>query len=381
MTRMRRSEGFTLIEVMIAVGLTAILMASVLSIVRVQLRTFEQNDQILRAQQNERATMDFLESIMRRACGGVSGGSVGVAVSGATAAVVPCVRYYDGANIATTALSTGSASSSDAIEVIYATGTMTTIASTSGTFTTTTSPTLAVNDVSNFALNDYVLVSDASYANGYLLKITGITVTGTGVPLAGTLAFGPIPSTLSSAAYVFPSGSPTLGTGTPVFKAYTYSIYVAPSTLTNGYANMLVLDTNGVASTNHLDWGNTVQPIVEGVVDLQVAIGFDNNVDGTVTESTSSPSTDEWIGNASGETVSGPPLSAWNVTTTPPQPRQIRLSLTVKTLNSYSAAQAPLTAYEDRPASSYPSATAGTSAPKYRQDRIYIAPRAWNLTE
>jgi len=368
----RKRGGFTLIEIMIAVGLTGMLMAAVLSIVRVQLRVFEQNDQVVRAQQNERATMDFLESVLRRACGGVSSGAVALNVPGVTqSATVPCVRYWDGANISATAFTTGSVNNSDAIEVVYATGFVTSLTAAA---TMTTTPTLAVADVSQFSVGDFVLLPDSQYVSAYLFKVTAVTASGAGVPTPGTLSLG----TLSSAPIAPTLSTPSTAVNAPVLKAATLSMYVVPSTDTTGYANMLVVDPSGIGSTQHTNYGGTVQPLVEGVVDMQIAIGLDTNQDGTVTESTGSPSTDEWVGNASGETLGAP---QWNGAAGTPQPRQIRVSLTVKTLTTYSTAQAPLTAYEDRPAASYPAATAGTAAPKYRQDRIVVAPRAWNLTE
>jgi Tfp pilus assembly protein PilW len=77
-------------EIMIAMALTSIVTTAVLAIVRIQMRMFEMNDQVVRTQENARAAMDFLETMARRACGAVSSGAIGVNVAGVTQATVPC---------------------------------------------------------------------------------------------------------------------------------------------------------------------------------------------------------------------------------------------------------------------------------------------------
>lgn len=63
-------------------------------------------------------------------------------------------------------------------------------------------------------------------------------------------------------------------------------------------------DTPYGASSEHR--ANLRQDIADGVVDLQIAEGFDVDNDGVVTENTADPDTDEWFGNAAGEAaVSG----------------------------------------------------------------------------
>jgi hypothetical protein len=172
---------------------------------------------------------------------------------------------------------------------------------------------------------------------------------------------------------VAPSPAPTLGIGAPVFKAATYSFFVG-SASAGTYANMLLVDPNGMASTQHLDYGNTVQPAVEGVVDFQVAVGNDANTNGAIDEG--APATDEWIGNASGETIPGAASG-----TLPTTVRQVRLSLLFQTLNGYAGAPPVITAFEDRPSNTYPTMTTGGTSPRYRSARIVVSPRAWNLTE
>jgi type II secretory pathway pseudopilin PulG len=49
------------------------------------------------------------------------------------------------------------------------------------------------------------------------------------------------------------------------------------------------------------DASNLQQDIADGILDLQVALGIDANGDGQLTEDPASPTTDEWLGNAVGD--------------------------------------------------------------------------------
>ncbi len=218
----RRARGFTLMEIMIAMALTAIVSASVLAIVRTQLQTFEMQDQLVRTQQNTRAGMDFVENIVRRACGGISSGWLYVYTPGfaSTAGNIPCLRVYDGATVSGATFSpTAPTSSSDALEVVYATGTMTALTKHTNVFTTT--PQIDVVDTCGFSVGDYVLLTDKDYGNPALFHVSAVPTAAT-CPNAGTLSLDTV-STAPSAATMptmtdYVNGS---ASGTPVFKAAT----------------------------------------------------------------------------------------------------------------------------------------------------------------
>ena len=53
--------------------------------------------------------------------------------------------------------------------------------------------------------------------------------------------------------------------------------------------------------------GNGPQPLAEGVEDLQVALGFDNNADGIITEVGAAGNDDEWTYNVVERSGSGEP--------------------------------------------------------------------------
>jgi hypothetical protein len=232
-----------------------------------------------------------------------------------------------------------------------------------------TTPTISVADVTGISVGDLLLVGD--YSTAYLFKVSAVPAASGAMPQPGNLSLGVL-----GAAPVPPSPVPALAIGSPVMKAASYSFFVAPAAA-GSYQGMLMVDASGVASSNHLDWGNTVQPAVEGVVDFQVAIGNDANQDGVVTENTGAPATDEWIGNATGETLGVPP---WNAGAGTPQPKQVRLTFLLRTVNAYGGALPNVTPAEDRPLASYPTYT-GVRAPRYRVARTVVAPRAWNLAE
>jgi hypothetical protein len=224
-----------------------------------------------------------------------------------------------------------------------------------------------------------VLIADTSFQNAYLFKVSAITTTATVAPKLGTLSFGSL-----TAAPVAPSDGVTIAVGSPVMKAQTWSVFQAPSTAT-AFSGMLMVDPNGVASSNHLDFtGNSsaalVQPVVDGIVDFQVAVGIDGQnagvVDGTITEKGAGANDDEWVGNVAGETLPGLP---WNNTGATQWFRQVRLSVLLQTMNIYTGTPPTITTMEDRASSSYPTVAAGSA--RYRSDRIIVAPRSWNLSE
>lgn len=348
----RRARGFTLMEILIAMALTTIVTASVLAIVRTQLSAFEMNDQLVRTQENARAAMDFIESTVRRACGGVAAGPIGVN----TATVhkqVDCFQLIDSSGVSGTSLATSGNANADAIEVVYASGTMTALSTAP---TLSTSPTISVNDVTGFNKDDLVLVGD--YNTAYLMQVASTSTSATVRPKAGTITFTATATTTPK------TGAPTLAPGSPVFKATSYSFFVVPTSVTSNYSGMLMVDPNGVTSTNHLDYGSGVQPAVEGVVDFQVAVGQDSTSDGLI---------DTWSQTAA-------PTSPWNTVTTYPQVRQVRMSLLLRTLNQYagSTGGTNLVHFENSNVS-YPTGT--TFGYRYRAASMIVAPRAWNLSE
>lgn len=343
-----RQRGFSLVELMVALALTGVVSTSLLVMVRGELIAFETSEQVARTQLSARAGSDLLEGVLRRACAGMANGGLGLNLPGVQA-VTSCVRVWDGAVLSAGSFAHGDASSApDAVEIVYATGSYTVV---SAAPVLTATPSVQVADVTPFSVGQYVLVGD--YQQADLFRISEIS--------GNTLSLGTLPAPVLS-----PTTPPlALGVGSLVFVARTVAVYVAPG------STMLMLDPDGMAGTDHAD----AQPLVDGAVDLQLAVAIDGDGDGIISEN-SSGAGDEWWGNAPGELPLLPP-PPYGAGVGYVQPRQLRASLLVQTNNSYPGAGAALGPYEDR--TTY--ASAASAAPRYRSSRIVIAPRVWNLGE
>jgi prepilin-type N-terminal cleavage/methylation domain-containing protein len=361
-----RERGFTLVEILISLALAAVVSAAVLMLTRSQLVAYQSNDQIVRMQQNERAGIDFLESLLRRACGGIAWGRVGVNVPGVAQAVRNCIRVYDGATESGGTFTSGGATTlPDAIELVYGTTPITAMTAAPDLSST---PSAQVANINGFADGDLVLLTDFKQAVLVQIASNGVAVGGT--PPQGTLTFGALGSSVVIPDASLNAGDPVLAlaAGSTVMKAQSLALYVESAA--GSTQNMLMLDPDGMVGLNHTD----ADPIVDGVADLQAAVGIDGNGDGILTESTASPGSDEWFGNATGELPLA--LATWNrPATADPQLHAVRATLVLQTENRYQGAAPALGPYEDR--TTYPAVGAGT--PRYRVARISTAPRIWNL--
>lgn len=383
----RRARGFSLVELMVALGLSTIVASGVLMLTRSQLTAYELNDSVVRAQQNARAGLEFVETQLRRACGGISQGAVTVNLPGVAPYQTSCVRYFNAATPSAGSFTSSTGTGGDAIEVLYATpnanASYANVNAIVGWATTT--PSVVVSDMSGFAVGDTVVVTNFRYAEVFqIATINGGVAPATGV---GSIVFASL-----TAPPLAPAGGPptttlyTPAAGDSMLKASSIALYyVAGTGLQTG---QLVLDPDGMLGTSHTD----AQPLVDGVADFQLAFGLDwqaaapangtqNN--GLITENPAAgraAGDDEWVGNASGETLPLVPVGGWNQTpATAPMLLQIRSTIVVRTMNSYSNAVPPVGPYENGAALA--TATSSGRYPRYRTMRSIVAPRAWNLSE
>jgi hypothetical protein len=377
--RRRRARGLTLVEILVALGLAGVMSAFMLMLTRGQLIAYDVNDSIVKAQQNARSGTDWLESVLRKACGGISSGRMVVARPGGTTNEY-CVEVYGGAAQSGGRFTTGTVTTgADAIELVWGTSPVT-MATTSAAGTNTVS----VKDVTGFNNGDFVLVTNFNEAALYQLNAAPTISAITNFPNAGTLQF-------SATATSTP---PTLtGSSNFVMKAKSISIYLETA---GANAGMLMLDGDGMFGTTHAD--ALSQPLVEGVEDFQIAVGQDTSTtlpawDGALFEASPASTTDEWLGNVAGDGtmdrswITGPPGIPWNppcsgapATCVDPQYRAIRATLLVKTLNRFPGDAPAIPGYEDRlpgAAGGYTLTTGG--APRFRAMRMTVAPRVWNL--
>lgn len=354
----RPARGVTLVELMVAMGLSLLLSTLMLAAVRGQLMAFEMSDQVTQAQQSARAGLDYLESLGRRACGGAPLGAVGINLPGVAQRVVSCLRVIDGAQLSGGGFVAGSAATlPDALELILATSPLTV---STGALLTTTQPQVDVADRSGFSVGGLVLVGDGQQADLFQISALVPAAAGTG----GTLRLG----TLSAAVVSPQTPALVLPAGSLVTGAQAVSVYVTAT------PPVLMLDPDGPVGADHAD----AQPLVEGVEDLQLAVGVDTAGDGVVAEDPSAAGADEWIGNVAGEVLPGPP---WNrAGTGDPQPRLLRITLVCRTANTYAGVVPPPGPYEDRVTYSV-TATTSPPVPRFRPLRVSVAPRAFNLNQ
>jgi hypothetical protein len=251
--------------------------------------------------------------------------------------------------------SAGSAASlPDAVEFVYPTSSPTTVLAAPAPDLASNAPSATVANISGLAVGDFVLVSDN--ANGVVFKIATITPSGT--------SGGRLTMTTLASAVVAPPGL-TLTTGASVFKVASAALYLSS---TAPYVNMLMYDPDGILGVDHTD----ADPLIDGAVDLQLAVGIDGDGNGSFIENASAAGADEWSGNVAGELPL--PATPWNGTGQPAL-RQVRTTLLVRTINTYALQPAALGPFEDR--TTYPVTTVGS--PRYRAERLIVAPRAWNL--
>jgi prepilin-type N-terminal cleavage/methylation domain-containing protein len=383
----RYSAGFTIVEVLVALFVASLLSVFVLSLTRSQLVTYEMQSQTISVQQNTRAAFDYVESTLRKACSGLSQGRVRVQLSDATKFDTSCIRVYDGAVVPTVGTPPGPGtpgsfvsgiptSNADAIEVIYGDG------SGLSTVTGIAGNVLTVGDLTPFSHGQRVLVTDMK--NGYIFEIDTITVlaTGNGKPDQGTISLYLVAGNPSDAT-IF-----TIASGASIMPVRSFALYVDTSIDVRN--PLLMLDPDGVMGTTHSD----AEALAEGVEDLEVAIGWDgalgHPVDGKLDE-TPGGTADEWFGNdplsateISAQALLDATATVWN-TSNPTQqgPRLLRLTLILRSINQYPGTTVAIGPAENRSTWAWPTVTAGTArvAPRFRQLRIVVAPRAWNTTE
>jgi hypothetical protein len=224
------------------------------------------------AQTALRAGLDFMTRDLLSASAGMSSGSLWV-----NGTAINTISLVGGSNSnnGTDVLDLYLADSTFGYATVYAN-----VALNAGSISVdTTSPFAVTTPQQTVLLTDLI--------NGIALNVSAIT-TPSGSPPFGTLsvsgtgAFPPnVSSYNTSNAFVFP------------LRHVRYSVgQCFAGTANNNYAiqTCLMMDVFD---------GNGPQPLAEGVEDLQIAFGYDNNGDGNIVDSAST--SDEWYGNAAGD--------------------------------------------------------------------------------
>ncbi|HEY7955791.1 MAG TPA: prepilin-type N-terminal cleavage/methylation domain-containing protein [Polyangia bacterium] len=257
--RRRRPRGFTLIELMIAATLFSLIAAGAMSLVLSTSRAQQRSARIDVAQSGLRASFDFISRDVLSASAGAKSGVI-----------------QNGATLLSPIAVTDSSTAPDQLDLyLVDTSAMATVLTSVATGTTA----ITVDSGANFAVGDVVQVCDLSTAAlGTVASASATTITlSTGITLPATVASYP------PGSYLFRSRHVTYSIDSTTFGSSA-----------SANESMLMRDIHD---------GSGAQPLAEGIEDLQVALGFDNNGDGAITEVRAAANDDEWVYNFTGESA------------------------------------------------------------------------------
>jgi prepilin-type N-terminal cleavage/methylation domain-containing protein len=280
---MKSERGFTLVELMISLVLFSFVVAGVLAVAAALTQGFRDQRSAITAEQAVRVPLDFMADAIRQASPGVSDPS----------------KIVDAATCTAGAIAVGNGSgtgSSDTLDLVYASGGIVTSLRTNP-FIVGTTTSMTVTDATQLAQGDYVLITD--FSNGHLYKVTNVT--GSVLTVAGS----------SCAAY-------TYAVGAIIIRAQHAKFSIGA--VDGNPALMMDPDSDGSAAA---------EPLAEGIEDLQVAVGIDNDGSNGISEVGNAAGDDEWYYNKPGETYSGSASI-----------RAIRITLIGRTLDQLKAATA-----------------------------------------
>ena len=293
--RQRQQAGFTLIELMISLVLFSFVIAGVLAVAVSMSQGFREQRASVTAEGAVRVPLDFLADAIRQSSPGAPTGLI-----------------WDANNCSQNAITvlnnagTGSAAGTDKLDVIFASGAV--LTSTREIYTPA-STSLQVNDASQLAAGDSIVISDTS--QGVLVKITSITAnTLTVVAQAACTVSPPVLPATAAIKGPYPTGS-------LVIRGQHGLFYIGYPDAANPTNPMLMFDPD--ANTTTLD----AEPLAEGGEDLQLVQAIDATGNSGIPDDDSvAPSTlDRWQGNIAGDGILAGTL------------RAVRVSMTARTLS------------------------------------------------
>lgn len=267
----RAQAGFTLVELMVSLVVFSFAMAGILAVAASLTQGYHDQRAAMEAQAAVRAPLDYLADAVRQASPGVPSGNILDAYDATTCAETPqALAVTDDVASGTPDVGT------DVLDVIYASGGAVTSLAADWDGTTTT---ITVNDATQLAVGDSVVVSNVT--EGALVHITNIAGS------AGSY-------TLTLAAAACTGVQATYPAGSVVVRAQHARFFVET---VSGIPTLMMNPTGDSTA----DSGALVQPLAEGIEDLQIALGVDTNGDTIVTDSGNT--SDEWYGNATGDSA------------------------------------------------------------------------------
>jgi prepilin-type N-terminal cleavage/methylation domain-containing protein len=301
----RRSveAGFTLIEMMIAVMLFAVVIGVALQVALTVTQGFQTTREAQAAERGARGSLEYISDVVRASSTGAPGADLRDASACTPAAAIAVENHTD---------------APDVVTVVYALpGTLTSLrsafAGNAGSFD--------VLDATGLTAGDSVIVSDGT--TGRLVKVVTLSSP------SGPATIGTVAPVSSCPAVSWPASG--YGVGALVLRGRVARFYVAAA---SDGTPMLWMDPDG-------DGPAAPEPLAEGVEDLQIAVGIDLNGDGVITDNAST--TDEWFYNAPGDPPPpDPSVTPWTA---------LRISLVARTIGDRgTVAQSARPALEDRPA-------------------------------
>lgn len=342
-----RSRGFTLIELMVSMALFGLIAVGAMTLVMSGARTQAHSARVDLAQNSLRTALDLITRDVLAAASGLKATGTITIPGGTTVNAIdfsgnnePTTAQFalgtdklelysvDGSTVAqlSTAVAAGASSLSVAYESLGSHVSL-------GTFVKTTSPFIS-----------YVQVFDPNSGLAAFTQLSNVT----GNSATATLTVGTMPAAFAATAYVAPARHVMYFVDDKFFQSAT----------TNGNSSMLMMLVNDTNVANAL-------PLAEGVEDLQIAYGFDNDGDGVVTEKGAAANDDEWLYNFPGETG----LGTW----LPVNLRKVRVTIVATSTSVDTGATMPV-----RPAEEDHAAGTSTAGFVRRVLRTEIAVRNFN---
>ncbi|MCS6913047.1 MAG: hypothetical protein RMK29_15235 [Myxococcales bacterium] len=275
-------RGLSLVEVLVALGLSAGIALGALTMAQVLFQTHRDQEQIHTLSENLRGALAQMMADIRLAGAGLSSG-VAHNAAGGPVTHIPAVRVIN------------SSTGPDQLELLTVPGSavVTVLAPVQAN-----SVQLLVDSRGSAALQsgDYLLLSDYTHAVLYRAQSITDTVLG-GIPAVG-VGVSPAPS---FPVTQFPAGS-------LVMRAAVVRYSIGPGTAVGMPETSLLLVEDGAPL------GTTTQTgaVAEHIYDMQIAVGIDgiggHAADGNLTEVGLMAGDDEWVFNVPGESLPPAPF-------------------------------------------------------------------------
>jgi prepilin-type N-terminal cleavage/methylation domain-containing protein len=335
----RGQAGFTLVELMISLVILSVAVAATFGLSTSMMNSYRDHRRMVQVERAGRAAMETLAEALRNGSPGVASGNI-IDLTGDCAS-------FGGISV------TNSTTGPDSVDIVYAAGGA--ITSARAAFSDP-SAQLEVADASGFSAGDLALIVATSSAapadsHGHLVQVDAVSAPAGGNPNWILDVSNPCGAT--SISVVTSTGTVTsYDQGSLVLRARRGRFYIdTPAALG---VPTLMYDPDGAAG------GEAAEPLAMGIEELQIAVGYDANGDGTITDTASN--SDEILYNVD------PDVAPAGATT----PRAFRLTVVARSIwESSTAAMSTRPAVEDR--------NGAASADQYRRRILSAVVEARNF--